>query len=117
MWHVLSLYFMAALYFIAGINHFIHPKAYMSIMPPYIPFPKELVFITGAMEIGCALLLLPSFSRRIAAWGIILLLIAVFPANIQMSLNYYRENNPYFWLTLLRLPLQILLIWWAYKFT
>ncbi len=113
----LSLYLMAALYFIAGINHFIHPKAYMRIMPPWIPFPKELVFISGAVEIACALLLLPSFSRRIAAWGIILLLIAVFPANIQMSLNYYRESNPYLWLTLLRLPLQILLIWWAYRFT
>lgn len=108
---------MAALYFVAGVNHFIHPRTYMRIMPPWLPFPKELVFVSGVMEIVCALLLLPSFSRSIAAWGIILLLIAVFPANIQMSVNYYKAGNPYLWLTLLRLPLQVLLIWWAYKFT
>jgi uncharacterized membrane protein len=108
---------MAALYFIAGINHLLHPQGYMNIMPPYIPFPKELVFLSGLVEIGCALLLLPSFSRKPAAWGIILLLIAVFPANIQMAINFYKENNSYLWLTLLRLPLQVLLLGWAYRFT
>jgi uncharacterized membrane protein len=117
MLNTLSLYLMAALYFLAGINHFINPGSYIKIMPPWLPFHRELVVVSGALEIGLALLLLPSFSRKMAAWGIILLLIAVFPANIQMSVNYYKENSPQLWITLLRLPLQLLLIWWAYKFT
>lgn len=89
MWNALSLYLMATLYLIAGINHFIHPQGYIKIMPPWLPFPKELVFLSGAVEIGCALLLLPSLSRKLAAWGIIFLLTAVFPANIQMAINFY----------------------------
>jgi uncharacterized membrane protein len=108
---------MSPLYFLAGLNHFIHPEFYRKIMPPWIPYPHEMVLISGAFEIFFALLLLPAATRPFAAWGIIVLLIAVFPANIQMSINYYRENNPYFWLTLLRLLLQPVLIWWAYRFT
>jgi uncharacterized membrane protein len=113
----LSLLLMAVLYFLAGINHFIHPGSYIKIMPPWLPFHKELVWVSGALEIGLALLLLPTFSRKMAAWGIILLLVAVFPANVQMSVNYYKEHSPQWWITLLRLPLQLLLIWWAYTFT
>lgn len=112
-----SLYLMALIYLLAGVNHFIHPGTYLKIMPPWMPYPEQLVFISGVFEIALALLLLPAATRRVAAWGIIILLIAVFPANIQMSINYYRENNPNFWITLLRLPLQFVLIWWAYGFT
>jgi uncharacterized membrane protein len=64
-----------------------------------------------------ALLLLFPLTRRIAAWCIIVLLIAVFPANIQMVINYCQENNHLLWLAVLRLPLQIILIAWAYHFT
>ncbi|MEO5906613.1 MAG: hypothetical protein ABIQ11_07800 [Saprospiraceae bacterium] len=52
-----------------------------------------------------------------AAWAIILLLIAVFPANVQMLVNYLQEDNARLWLAIIRLPMQIILIWWAYKFT
>jgi uncharacterized membrane protein len=114
---VRTLYLMACIYFVAGINHFLNPHSYMKIMPSWLPFSEELIFVSGAIEIVCALLLLPSFSRKLAAWSIIVLLIAIFPANIQMSINYYEENNPYFLFTLLRLPLQFLLIWWAYQYT
>lgn len=51
-----------------------------------------------------------------AAWGIVLLLIAVFPANVQMMLNYKAQSNPFLWLSVLRLPLQGLLIWWAFQY-
>ena len=61
------------------------------------------------------LLLLPT-TRKMAAWLIILLLIAIFPANIQMMLHYMDENNPRLWMAVVRLPLQVLLIWWAYGF-
>ena len=86
-------------------------------MPPWIPLHKELVFISGVFEILFAVMLVFPLSRRLGAWGIILLLIAVFPANIQMMLDYIKENNPRRWLAIVRLPLQFLLIYWAYTFT
>ena len=108
---------MSVFYFFAGINHFWHPGIYLSIMPPWLGFHDALVIISGACEVLFALFLLPGQTRRFAAWGIILLLIAVFPANIQMMLNYGHENNPNLWIAILRLPIQLLLVWWAYTFT
>jgi uncharacterized membrane protein len=113
----LSLYSMATLYLIAGINHFWHPRMYQRIMPPYIPYHLPMVYISGVCEIIFALLLLPIATRWLAAWLIIALLIAVFPANIQMALDYSRRHNSYTWLAILRLPTQILLIFWAWQFT
>ncbi len=108
---------MAALYIAAAINHFLNVAMYISIIPSWLPDKLLLSNISGAFEIIFGILLLPTTTRRFAAWGIILLLIAVYPANIQMSINYYRENNPYFWITLIRLPLQFLLIWWAWVYS
>ena len=113
----LSLYIMTLFYFAAGLNHFIRPQFYLKIMPPWIPVHKELVLISGIGEVLLALLLLFPVTRRLAAWGIIVLLVAVFPANIQMLINYYESNNPMLWIAVLRLPLQLVLIWWAYGFT
>lgn len=111
------LYFMVLLYVAAGVNHFIHPQPYIAIIPAWLPYPSALVFISGVCEIGLGLLLLPVATRRFAAWGIIAMLILIFPANIQMAINYYREGNPFFWVTIVRLPLQVLLILWAYRYT
>ncbi len=108
---------MALFYVIAGINHFWHDEFYLKIMPPWLPWHHALVYISGTAEIVLGLLLFFPSTRRIAAWGIILLLIAVFPANIQMMLNYIHESNPSLWITVVRLPLQIVLIWWVYLFT
>ena len=82
-----------------------------------MPLHKELVLISGIAEVLFALLLLFPVTRRFGAWGIIALLVAVFPANIQMLINYYQQNNPMLWIAVLRLPLQLVLIWWAYGFT
>lgn len=112
-----SLYIMSAFYFIAGINHLWHPIFYLKIMPSWIGLHETLVIISGVCEILFAFLLLPSQTRRFSAWGIIFLLIAVFPANIQMMLNYLNEHNPKLWIAILRLPIQIMLVWWAYTFT
>lgn len=101
----------------AGINHFINPLFYKKIMPPVLPAPDLLILISGICELVLGLLLLPAITRKFAAWGFIALLIAVFPANVQMMLNYRAEDNPQLWMAVARLPLQILLIWWAYKFT
>jgi uncharacterized membrane protein len=111
------LYFMVAFYFIAGINHFVHAANYERIMPLWLPYPLSLVYISGACEIVFGLLLIPPATRRIAAWLIIALLVAVFPANIQMMLNYWHRHDPQLWITILRLPLQIVLVWWAYGYT
>ncbi len=108
---------MAAIYIGAGINHFIHPATYIKIMPPWINWSYAIVIISGVFEILFGLLLIPPRSRQMAAWCIIGLLVAVFPANIQMMLNYLHENNPLLWLAVLRLPLQLVLIRWAYLFT
>jgi uncharacterized membrane protein len=112
-----SVYIMAILYILAGANHFLNKGMYMSIMPSWLPKPELLVFISGVCEILFGLLLIPTTTRPVAAWLIIALLIAVFPANIQMAINYYRQHNPYFWLTIVRLPLQAVLVGWAYSWT
>lgn len=109
-----SLFLMIVFYTIAGLNHFVNPEGYIKIMPHWAPYPKLLVFVSGACEVLFALLLIFSFTRRMGLWCIILLLFAVFPANIQMMLNFFEENNKHLWIAIMRLPVQLLLIWWAY---
>ncbi|TGL62922.1 DoxX family protein [Leptospira sarikeiensis] len=108
---------MILFYIAAGFAHFLIPEFYYKMMPSYLPFHYELNIIAGVTEIILGLLLIPKATRTKAAWGIILLLIAVFPANIQMSMNAYNSNDPKFILTLFRLPFQILFIAWAWLFT
>lgn len=108
---------MAVLYIAAGFNHFVLPEFYIKIMPPWLPYHSALVFISGICEIVFGLMLLLPFTRQVAAWLIIGLLVAVFPANIQMMLQYLHENNPRLWMAVVRLPLQLGLIWWAYRVT
>ncbi|MEO8148622.1 MAG: DoxX family protein [Bacteroidia bacterium] len=111
------LWLMCLLYVAAGVNHFINPQWYITIIPLWVPYPVTVNYISGACEILFGLLLLPVATRAVSAYLLIALLIAVFPANIQMSLNYWHSNNPNFWLTILRLPFQLLLIWWAWQYT
>ncbi|MEN2402744.1 DoxX family membrane protein [Flavobacterium sp. MC2016-06] len=113
-WH---LYLMAFLYIIAGINHFKNPGMYIRIIPPYLPNPKLLNILSGAAEIILGILLTFPFSTHIAAWGIIALLIAVFPANLFMFQKKKRGFSLLNFILLVRLPLQIVLILWAYIYT
>ena len=108
---------MVVIYALAGINHLINPEGYMSIMPAWLGWHYQLVIISGIFEILFALLLIPIKTRPYAAWCIILLLVAVFPANVQMMLDFKAEHNPYLWVTIARLPLQLVLIYWAYTYT
>lgn len=108
---------MAVAYIAAGINHFKSAEFYHRIIPPYLPYPYLLIYLSGVFEALLGVLLLLEKTRNLAAWGIIVLLIAVFPANIQMLVNYNYENNSRLWMAIVRLPLQLLLIWWAYSFT
>jgi uncharacterized membrane protein len=112
-----SLYIMSLLYLAAGIYHFVNPRMYIKIMPAWLPLHLQLVYASGAAEILLGILLIPESTRVLAAWGIIALLVAVFPANVQMMLNYFRTANPARWIMLARLPLQGVLIWWAWLYT
>jgi uncharacterized membrane protein len=101
----------------AGSNHFLNTPFYVSIMPPYLPWQESLVYVSGLGEIGLGGLLLFERWSRLAAWGLIALLIAVFSANIHMATHaeQYQWASPLvLWL---RLPLQGLLILWAYWYS
>ena len=107
---------MSIMYIIIGIKHFTDFNFFMAIMPPYIPFHKELIYISGFFEVLFGLLLLFHKTRKIASWGIIILLICVFPANIY--LHYSDEAREILKITkeqaLTRMPFQIPLILIAY---
>ena len=111
------LYVMAVCYLLAGVFHFVRPRFYLKIMPPWVPYHMQMVYASGMCEIVCALLLLNSATQKAGAWALIILLIAIFPANIQMAINFARVNNPYLWVAILRLPLQLLFIWFAWIYT
>lgn len=110
-------YALAAIFILGGINHFVMPATYLRIMPPYLPAPLFLIYLSGFLETGFGIaLLVPKYSRR-AAFGLILLLIAIFPANLFMAMNQnlFPEISPL--ILYLRLPLQLVLIAWAYWHT
>ena len=113
----LTRYLLVILFVVAGANHFLHTDFYVSIMPPYLPWHLELVYISGVAEMSLGLLLLLRRWSVYAGWGLIALLIAVFPANIHMALHpelYPTLSTLGLWL---RLPLQGVLMWWAYRYT
>jgi len=105
---------MLAIFMIAaGTMHLVRPAFYLKIVPPYLPLHREIVFLSGLCEIALGVLLFVPRCARLAAWGIVALLIAVFPANIYLS--EHQEILPAPWiLHFLRLPLQAVFIGWAY---
>ena len=104
----------AVLYIAAGALHFIKPAPYLRIMPPYVPWHGAMVRISGAFEILGGLGLLVPATRRAAAWMLVMLLIAIFPANLYMALHPVEAGAAALAPVLRwgRLPLQALLIWW-----
>jgi len=109
---------LLGVFFIAtGMNHFLRTGFYLRMMPPYVPFHLAMVQISGAAEILLGVLMLIPRRSAIAGWGLIALLIAVFPANVQMALHpetFPELSAPALWL---RLPLQAVMIAWAYWYT
>ena len=103
-------------YAFAGITHFAQPEFYLNIMPPYILFHGAMVALSGVAEIVLGVALIAPKTSRFAGWGIIALLIAIFPANIHLFLNQeLMEASPA--VHLLRLPMQGVLALWAYWYT
>jgi uncharacterized membrane protein len=114
------LWLMAAFYFAAGVNHFVNPDFYLPIMPPYIPWHEAMVFLSGVAEVILGIGLLIPRTRVLAAWGTIALLIAVFPANLHMAIADVPVGDPpgsAGALRWVRLPLQLVLIAWAWWYT
>src|SRR4051794_5162028 len=85
---VVLKWLLGALFVGAGVYHFVNPAFYTRIMPPYLPWHAELVYLSGACEIALGVLLLVPRCSRPAAWGLVALLVAVFPANIHMAVNH-----------------------------
>lgn len=102
-----------------GALHFVQPEAFVAIVPDVLPAKRALVYISGVAEILGGLGLILPATRKLAAWGVIALLIAVFPANINMAINELPLGASAMpaWALWARLPLQLVFIAWAYWFT
>jgi uncharacterized membrane protein len=115
-------YVMGITYALVGVLHFLNPRPFEYIVPPQLPAPKTLVYLSGAAEIALGVGVLFERTRHRAAVGIMLLLAAVFPANIYMAVGDLQLPAAPDWaesdaLLYARLPLQAVLVLWAYWYT
>ena len=116
-WRLVFRILLAAFFVAAGANHFRTPSLYLGMMPPWLPWPLALVYVSGAAEILGGIGALVRFTRRFSGWGLMVLLIAVFPANLHVAMQGQMKGFDFSPLTLwLRLPFQLVLmagVWWA----
>ena len=110
-------YLFGGLFIIAGLLHFLKTEFYLKILPSYLPFPLAIVLISGVAAILLGIFLMIRQTSRWAAWGIILFLCAVFPANLFMVFHPEIFPGIPLWLKWVRLPVQGFLILWAYRYT
>ena len=112
----LTIYTLSVLYILIGIKHFTDPDFFISIIPENLPFPKSLVFISGFFEVLFGIMILFNKTRKVASWGLILLLISVFPANVYLYLSETAQQSLGVTKSqaLIRMPFQIPLIIIAY---
>ena len=116
-WKKLVLFGLSVFFIYFGVDHFINPDFYLSIMPPSFPLHEEAVYISGFFEIAGGIgVLIPRF-RKIAGWGLVALLIAVYPANIYMAISPEAFPDIPIEVLYFRLALQFLFFYWAYSVT
>jgi uncharacterized membrane protein len=114
---------LTAFFTLAGVMHFVRPREYRAIVPPRLP-AREVVVVSGVAEIAGGLAVIPRATRRLAGRWLIALLVAVFPANVYMALRPEEvarrgaaaDRLPV-WMLWARLPLQPLMMWWAWRAT
>lgn len=107
---------MSLIYIFAGIYHFINPVFYTSIIPDYFEEKQFLIALSGLIEILLAIFLLFKETRKFASILIILmLLVFLFAIHFPMVVDYYDTQNRYLWLSIIRIPIQLLLILWAFR--
>ena len=112
---LISLFTMAFFYAFAGVSHFRKPAFFLAITPKWVPLPEKINLLIGTVEIALGILVLFTSTRTVAAWSIIVLLVLVFPANVYHFQKALKKKKAVI-LTLIRLPLQALLVYWAYSF-
>lgn len=112
-WH---LYFMAAIYIFAGMMHFIKPKTYLRIMPRYLPNHKLLVSLSGISEIMLGVGLCFPLTKNFSISGIIAMLVIFLLVHFYMLSSKKAGAGIPQWLLILRIPLQIGLMYWAYSY-
>ncbi len=117
-WRVLFRWVLVAFFLAAGANHFRAPDFYLLMMPPWLPWPLALVYVSGAAEMLGALGVLLPATRQLAGWGLIALLVAIFPANLHMAMSGVQPAGLHApgWVLWARLPLQaafIAWVWWT----
>lgn len=107
--------FLVGIFTVSGVLHFVNPKPYVSIVPKPLPMKQELVMVSGAVELASAALLIAPQTRRLGGRLSTWLLLAVFPANVQMTVSAFQKPSPgwYRAATVLRLPLQAPMVAWA----
>ena len=102
-------------FIVASIPHFTSPERYLPMMPPFVPAPLAMIYVSGVAELLGGVGLLVARTARMAAWGLVALLVAIFPANIWVAINGANAaglpSSP--WYTWSRLPFQIVFIWWV----
>lgn len=110
----IALLALGPTYVAAGVNHLLNPEWYLRMMPPYLPAPDLLVLVSGLLEmVGGVAVFVPRF-RSAAGWGLVLLLVAVLPANLHMALHPESFPEIPAFLLVARLPFQLLLMGWAW---
>jgi uncharacterized membrane protein len=104
---------------VAGILHFVESEPFIRIVPDFLPAPAALVYSSGVIEILLGIGLLVPAARKLSAWGLVMLFIAVYPANLNMAFNNIHINGvpDGWWFQAIRLPFQFVLIAWAYWLT
>ncbi len=113
---MIAKFMFGCLFIVAGFGHFGFTGAYQRIVPPVFPQPRLIVLISGVAEILLGAALLVPVTTRLAGWGLIVLLVAVFPANVYMALHPELFPRIPVWTLWVRLPLQAALIAWAYLY-
>jgi uncharacterized membrane protein len=109
---------LGALFVAAGANHFVMPRAYEAIVPPPLrPQARGVVQVSGVAELAGGLGVLVPSTRRLSGAALVVLLAAIFPANLYMALDHERFRRLPRWALLARLPLQPLMMWWAWRAT
>lgn len=109
----MSPWLLAGVLGVAGVAHFAAPASYQATIPALLPYPRALVYLSGAAELLCAAGLAAPRTRRLAGWATAALFVAVFPANVQMAIDSAHASTAHRLLLLGRLPLQVPLVLWA----
>ena len=116
-WKKIVLFGLAAFFINVGVDHFVNPDFYLSIMPPAFPLHLEAVYVSGFFEVlGGVGVLIPRL-RKIAGWGLVALLVAVYPANIYMAITPEAFPEASVALLYVRLVFQFLFFYWAFSVT